>query len=350
MNALLGTANLVLREVEEHSPRAVVLCFGPDAAEYRVELYDGYHAERPEVPGGARAAVRRRARLLRGVRLDGGGARLARGGRPARVLRPPRGGGRRARARHDRGPRHVPVRVRPRDRALRAHRRQGRRAGGSGRGSPAATAWRRSWCPTSSRCAATPRTGSPAPAGSARRRRPSCSGATARSRRRWTAPCAKRARRVRAALLDQRDELLRFKDIATLRDAGVKPPPGSGHRLRRRRGRRPRPRDGATGQAAGGRLGGQQRAHLAHGCGSVTPAASGQVRRSSVAASEALRARSRVRGRSAKTTLVHPVQTGPCAAGSGPPPVRIQARRADSRATTPCWAATSAARSQSLRP
>jgi DNA polymerase-1 len=52
VNALLGTANLVLREVEEHSPRAVVMCFGPDAAEYRVELYDGYHAERPEVPEG----------------------------------------------------------------------------------------------------------------------------------------------------------------------------------------------------------------------------------------------------------------------------------------------------------
>jgi DNA polymerase-1 len=50
VNALLGTANLVLREVELHSPRAVVLCFGPDAADYRVELYDGYHAERPEVP------------------------------------------------------------------------------------------------------------------------------------------------------------------------------------------------------------------------------------------------------------------------------------------------------------
>ena len=50
VNALLGTANLILREVEEHSPRAVVLCFGPDAADYRLELYDGYHAERPEVP------------------------------------------------------------------------------------------------------------------------------------------------------------------------------------------------------------------------------------------------------------------------------------------------------------
>jgi len=46
VNALLGTANLVLREVEEHAPRAVVLCFGPDAASYRTELYSAYHAER----------------------------------------------------------------------------------------------------------------------------------------------------------------------------------------------------------------------------------------------------------------------------------------------------------------
>jgi DNA polymerase-1 len=46
VNALLGTANLILREVEQHEPRAVVLCFGPDAADYRVELYDAYHADR----------------------------------------------------------------------------------------------------------------------------------------------------------------------------------------------------------------------------------------------------------------------------------------------------------------
>ena len=50
VNALLGTANLILREVEAHDPRAVVLCFGPDAASYRTELYPAYHAERPEVP------------------------------------------------------------------------------------------------------------------------------------------------------------------------------------------------------------------------------------------------------------------------------------------------------------
>lgn len=50
VNALLGTANLILMEVERFEPRTVVLCFGPDAADYRVELYDGYHADRPEVP------------------------------------------------------------------------------------------------------------------------------------------------------------------------------------------------------------------------------------------------------------------------------------------------------------
>jgi 5'-3' exonuclease len=48
VNALLGTANLILREVELHAPRAVVLCFGPDAAAYRTELYPAYHAERDE--------------------------------------------------------------------------------------------------------------------------------------------------------------------------------------------------------------------------------------------------------------------------------------------------------------
>jgi DNA polymerase-1 len=52
VNALLGTTNLILRELEHHGPRAVALCFGPDAADYRVELFSGYHAERPEVPGG----------------------------------------------------------------------------------------------------------------------------------------------------------------------------------------------------------------------------------------------------------------------------------------------------------
>ena len=52
VNALLGAANLIVREVEAHAPRAVALCFGPDAASYRTELYPAYHADRPVLPDG----------------------------------------------------------------------------------------------------------------------------------------------------------------------------------------------------------------------------------------------------------------------------------------------------------
>jgi DNA polymerase-1 len=50
VNALLGCTNLILQAVERYAPRAVVLCFGAEAATYRVELHDGYHADRPEMP------------------------------------------------------------------------------------------------------------------------------------------------------------------------------------------------------------------------------------------------------------------------------------------------------------
>jgi DNA polymerase-1 len=50
VNALLGALNMVLQVVSDHEPRAVVFCFGPDAATYRVELYPPYHADRPPVP------------------------------------------------------------------------------------------------------------------------------------------------------------------------------------------------------------------------------------------------------------------------------------------------------------
>src|SRR4051794_21488656 len=52
VNALLGATNLVLYEWEAHNPRAVVATFGPDAAAYRTELYAPYHADRPEMPEG----------------------------------------------------------------------------------------------------------------------------------------------------------------------------------------------------------------------------------------------------------------------------------------------------------
>lgn len=50
VNALLGAANVLLRIAADHPPRAIVLCFGAEAATYRVELYPQYHADRPPVP------------------------------------------------------------------------------------------------------------------------------------------------------------------------------------------------------------------------------------------------------------------------------------------------------------
>jgi hypothetical protein len=52
VNALLGSTNAILRVVADRAPRAVVICSGAEAARYRVELYRGYHAERPPVPDG----------------------------------------------------------------------------------------------------------------------------------------------------------------------------------------------------------------------------------------------------------------------------------------------------------
>jgi 5'-3' exonuclease len=50
VNALLGAVNILLRIAADRRPRAIVSCFGPDAAPYRVELYPQYHAARPAVP------------------------------------------------------------------------------------------------------------------------------------------------------------------------------------------------------------------------------------------------------------------------------------------------------------
>jgi 5'-3' exonuclease len=52
VNALLGSTNAVLQVVEEHKPRAVVHCFGAEAADYRTEAYPAYHAHRPPMPDG----------------------------------------------------------------------------------------------------------------------------------------------------------------------------------------------------------------------------------------------------------------------------------------------------------
>lgn len=50
VNALLGATNLILQELERHPARAVVMCFGAEAAAYRKELLPAYHADRPDMP------------------------------------------------------------------------------------------------------------------------------------------------------------------------------------------------------------------------------------------------------------------------------------------------------------
>ena len=50
VNALLGAVNLLLRAAADYRPRAIVMCFGAEAASYRTELFPAYHADRPEVP------------------------------------------------------------------------------------------------------------------------------------------------------------------------------------------------------------------------------------------------------------------------------------------------------------
>jgi 5'-3' exonuclease len=50
VNALLGATNLILRIAADRRPRAIIVCFGAEAAKYRVQLYPAYHAQRPPVP------------------------------------------------------------------------------------------------------------------------------------------------------------------------------------------------------------------------------------------------------------------------------------------------------------
>lgn len=50
VNALLGSVNQTLWCIERFKPRAVIMCFGAESAEYRTEAYPPYHAHRPEMP------------------------------------------------------------------------------------------------------------------------------------------------------------------------------------------------------------------------------------------------------------------------------------------------------------
>ena len=68
VNALLGTVNAILAVIDERPPaprRGVVACMGAEQADYRVELYPPYHAHREPMPAElARAVGSRRPTLL----------------------------------------------------------------------------------------------------------------------------------------------------------------------------------------------------------------------------------------------------------------------------------------------
>ncbi len=64
VNALLGATNAILRVAADRAPRAVVICSGAEAARYRVELYAGYHADRPPVPEGLAWQIAQSPRLF----------------------------------------------------------------------------------------------------------------------------------------------------------------------------------------------------------------------------------------------------------------------------------------------
>ena len=226
VNALLGTANLVLREIENHEPRAVVLCFGPDAADYRVELYNGYHADRPEVPEGlvpqfadSRAFfesfgwVVAASDTLEADDLLGSFARReAEAGGSALVMTGDRD-----------------MYQCASDRVTVLYVRTGRQ--GAELVDPAEVKKRYGVTPDQVpdfiALRGDPSDGIPGAKGIGEKTaaellsRHGSLEAAIDGAMRETRP------RVRAALLEQGDELLRFKDIATLRDAGVKPPPDS---------------------------------------------------------------------------------------------------------------------------
>ena len=67
VNALVGSVNMTLWCIEKYAPRAVVMCFGQESADYRTEAYPDYHAARPRCPTTWRGSGSARRRL-RGAR------------------------------------------------------------------------------------------------------------------------------------------------------------------------------------------------------------------------------------------------------------------------------------------
>src|ERR1700761_9744525 len=75
VNALLGAVNLILRIAADVRPRAIIVCWGAEAALYRKELYPDYHAARPPVPDALQWQFDRAPALVASVGGDAVGSR-----------------------------------------------------------------------------------------------------------------------------------------------------------------------------------------------------------------------------------------------------------------------------------
>ena len=87
VNALVGSVNMTLWCVEKYQPRAVIMCFGQESADYRVEAYPDYHAARPEMPADLAWQWERAPDLYRALGWDVQTPRVAGGGRPDGLAR-----------------------------------------------------------------------------------------------------------------------------------------------------------------------------------------------------------------------------------------------------------------------
>ena len=223
VNALLGAVNILLRIAADRDPRAIVACFGAEAAAYRVELYPPYHAQRPPVPDdlawqfeqapGFFAAFGWSSESSDGLEADDllgslGDVEEAAGGTALIVT----------------GDRDMyQCAGEPSTCCCSSRARSGSRSRAPPRCS-AATGSRRRSCPTSSPCAATRPMGCRAPPASAPRPRPSCS-------TRYGSLEAAIARRAQRAPEDrrrahrQRRRAAGISRIATLQPADVERPP-----------------------------------------------------------------------------------------------------------------------------
>ena len=242
VNALLGSVNQTLWCVERYKPRAVVMCFGQDSADYRVEAFPAYHADRPPMPDALAAQWEKAPALYEALGWTVMTPRRARGRRPdALAVRRRDRGGRAARyiltgdrdmfqcanetvrvlmqVRAPAGPgRHGPGRG---GRALRRHARAG------------AGLHRAARRPVR-RAARARRASAPKTAADLLKRKGDLEHVILGAIREKPS--------VRRALIEQADELRSFRDIATLRTVPVDRPPDT-------------PTDYAGGAAAAAELG-----------------------------------------------------------------------------------------------